>query len=978
MKDKLGRKQSPLQALVAGEFKNDEEKRALLELLGTQEKLKGEELVPLLAHGDTAIQSRAQMLFLARASREAIGMLVEAALADAATTSTLAKVLAQVKADIVKAALDAALKEAQPPRAQAALELAMELPQEASDPYADRAFKEGSPRARFEALRRILARPAPADAMPTLLKAVEDRERRVRRAAVDALVKREGKDVFEALLERMRDDDAQIREIAAAYLQKFVTTAPTELRPTIIGRLLLAGDAELRAKLVSGLFGGPQAGELLYEMLTFAKTVLGAQHAALLDALKTLGDAITPHAVRLVEHKDPDVRVQATLVLERLDPAKAAGAAVKLTGDADWWVRIMACETLGRLKDARTLAPLERLLTDPDCKWAAIDAMASIGGESAFATLLGLLREPQAEVRLAAMVAVARLEDRRTDGYLEQLSKSDPSMDVRVRAVDLLRARRGSSGQDTAVTHGQLTRPMEKLLAFARESGASDLHITPNEPPFMRVNGILTRVDMKALARPQVDALIEELLDPVRRPVLDAKGSVDFCYVLAGVGRYRVNVFHQMRGTAAAIRVIPSTTPTLVSLGLPKSLEEIGTYHQGLVLIAGAAGCGKSTTLTALVNVLNETRQTHVLTLEDPIEFLHLPKKALINQRQVGRDTRSFAAAMRGALREDPDVIVVGELRDRETVRLAMTAAETGHLVIATLQTTGAIATVDKIVESFPTDEQQQIRVQLAGSLKLIVSQMLVPAATGNTRVAAYEILKGTSPVRALIREGKTFQIASAMQMSRAQAMITLDGALEELLAKGLITHETALSFARRKETFAKKPETAPHAHAPVAAAPAAVPAAAPRAPVLVIDATPAHAPTPIAIAIEPTRHAPAAIVVPHAPEPRKSKPPPAAHGGNTSTPRRNSRPPSTDTRAAAAPRNSRPPSGDTRGATAPRNSRPPGRPSRRIPAQTIPKHDPLPTAPSAAPSPSPNPSPAAPVQPLANVKKKPIIPRDE
>jgi twitching motility protein PilT len=374
-----------------------------------------------------------------------------------------------------------------------------------------------------------------------------------------------------------------------------------------------------------------------------------------------------------------------------------------------------------------------------------------------------------------------------------------------VRAVELVRQRRGvTGGADAAVSSAQLTRPMERLFAFARESLASDLHVTPDEPPFLRINGVIQRVEMKALSAGQVESLIDEILDPVRRPILDRKGAVDFCYSIPGVGRYRVNVFRQIRGTSAVVRVIPNLTPTLTSLGLPKHLDEVGTYHQGIILLTGPAGAGKSNTLTALVNVLNESRSTHVLMLEDPIEFMHSPKKALVNQREIGRDSKSFAAAMRGALREDPDVIVVGELRDKETMRLAMVAAETGHLVIATMQTTSATATIDKLVESFPAEEQTQIRVQLAGSLKLIVSQILVPRADGRSRVAAFEILKSTSPVRAIIRDGKTYQLGSAMQIGRSQGMLTLDASLELLLAEGKITFETAYAFAQKKEIFTK------------------------------------------------------------------------------------------------------------------------------------------------------------------------------
>jgi twitching motility protein PilT len=538
--------------------------------------------------------------------------------------------------------------------------------------------------------------------------------------------------------------------------------------------------------------------------------------------MKPLGDGLLEHAIGLLDNEDPDLRIQAVLLLERFSSPKTASAVLRLLSDQDWWVRIMACDALGRLKDARTLVHLERMLDDQDCKWAAIDAIGAIGGDTALGTLVKLLGDPQVEVRLVTMNALGKIADPRVDPYIEQLSKTDPSLDLRVRAVELSRERRGIvGGQDAAIQSSQLTRPMERLLAFARESQASDLHVTPDEPPFLRIHGVIQRIDMKPLSAGQVEAIVDDILDPVRRPILDSRGSVDFCYSIPGVGRYRVNVFRQIRGTSAVARVIPNVTPTLGSLGLPKHLEEVSSFHQGIILLTGPAGAGKSHTMTALVNVLNETRSTHVLSLEDPIEFLHAPKKALVNQREIGRDSRNFAAAMRGALREDPDIIIVGDLRDKETMRLAMVASETGHLVIATMQTTGATATIDKLIESFPSEEQQQIRVQLAGSLKLIVSQILVPRADRQGRVAAFEILKSTASVRATIRDGKTFQLASAMQIGRSQGMLTMDASLEQLLSDGVITLDTAYALAQKKELFTSKGRSIQEAGPSIAPPPA-------------------------------------------------------------------------------------------------------------------------------------------------------------
>jgi twitching motility protein PilT len=962
MKDKIGRKQSPLQALQATAYKDDAEKQALLEALAATEGLKGEDVVPLLTHADGAVQQRSSALFLSHSGTSAVSALVEAALAsDAAGRAVLQKTLSRTRAEHLKPVLDVALKDSKPERVRVVWELAMECPAEVSDPYVDRAFVEGPPKARFEALKRIMAKRQPAEVRPTLVRALDDREARVRRIAVDALVKLEGNDIFEAMLDRISvDDNPEIRQIAGAYLQRFIATAPAELRPSILGRLLLSGDANVQASLVKALFASGNHGELLLEILTFAKTVLGAQHAMILDALKPLGDGLLEHAVRLLDHADADVRIQAVLLLERFSSPDTAAAVVKLLGDEDWWVRIMACDALGRLKDARTLPYLVRMLDDADCKWAAIDSIGAIGGDQALGALVKLLGDAQTEVRLSALLALGRVNDPRVDPYLDQLSKTDPSPDLRLRAVELTRQRRGTntSGAYAAVTNEQLSRPMERLLAFARESHASDLHVTPDEPPFLRINGVIQRVEMKPLSAGQVESLVDEILDPVRRPILDQKGAVDFCYSIPGAGRYRVNVFRQMRGTGVVVRVIPNITPTLASLGLPKTLEEIGTYHQGVILLTGPAGAGKSNTLTALVNILNETRNTHVLSLEDPIEFLHTPKKALINQREIGRDSKTFAAAMRGALREDPDVIVVGELRDKETMRLAMVAAETGHLVIATMQTTSATATVDKLVESFPAEEQTQIRVQLAGSLKLVVSQILLPRADGRGRVAAFEILKSTSPVRAIIRDGKTHQLGSAMQIGRSQGMLTLDVSLEQLLSEGKISFETAYAFAQKKEAFTKGKgvKGAAHQSAPAAeevreqpAIPtdvATVASMAPR-PAAPLAPPPAAEPPPVAAAppLQP-RPAPQAVAAP-------VQPPPVAQP----------RP------AAAAPQP----------APVIREAPPAARPQPSPPApQAQPAARP-PQAQPAAAQPRPAPNPLSPPAPAAVVPRKRIsIPRDD
>jgi len=329
-------------------------------------------------------------------------------------------------------------------------------------------------------------------------------------------------------------------------------------------------------------------------------------------------------------------------------------------------------------------------------------------------------------------------------------------------------------------------RTMEELLRETVALGASDLHLSAGLPPLMRIHGDLTRTEHPVLGVAEVTALVNTIMSEEQRQYFQAEHEVDFACELSGKGRFRVNVFVQSRGPGAVLRAIPSAIPTLDSLSLPPVLKELCTRERGLVLVTGPTGSGKSTTLAAMVDVINQTWDAHILTVEDPIEFVHPPKRCLVNQREVGPHTRSFSNALRSALREDPDVILVGELRDLETISLALTAAETGHLVFGTLHTSSAPKTIDRIIDVFPAGQQNQIRTMLSESLEAVVAQTLVKK-KGGGRIAACEILIGAPAVRNLIREGKLHQIPSIMQTSQRLGMQTLDLALADLMKRGLI-----------------------------------------------------------------------------------------------------------------------------------------------------------------------------------------------
>jgi len=671
----------------------------------------------------------------------------------------------------------------------------------------------GFPEERIQFLNKLATIPQlDAQAFARWQSLASDDEAVIRDKALEVIAAKAPQNALDLLVKQLANVGYSTQQVIVEALTNAAKTHGLEIVDKLLP-LMASGDAATRTAVMKILISAGSPGEVIKRYVRFSNTLAGFIRTRALESMRAFGDDLIEPAIELLYDSDADVRAAAISVASSFDDLRIVPATIDLLKDPDWWIRIAAADTLGRLKDPRAVEPLVAALADPDVKWSAVEALGRIGDMRALPALGRMLADPMPDVRIEVMQAIRNFKHPQVQQALMKMATSDPEHAVRGRAIDILDelalADQKSQGQIDAVrktalaiTARQEEPRLNTLLIATRNQGASDFHLAVGQPPIVRIAADLLRAQAEPFTEEQTREMLKEVLTEQQWETLEKYHQIDFCYYMPQGGRYRANVFYDHKGYNGVFRVIPEKPPTILDLGLPPQLAEISDYHQGIVLICGPSGAGKSTTLAAFVNLFNETRSDHILTMEDPVEFVHPFKNCLINQREVGTHTQSFARALRAALREDPDVIVIGELRDNESISLALTAAETGHIVLGTLNSTSAPKAIDRIISSFPTDEQPQIRAALSESLKYVIAQRLLPAKAGRRQVAAFEILKGTSNIANMIRDEKTYQIYSAMQIGRSLGMQTFDEALKDLVKREQITPETAYMAANKKEEF--------------------------------------------------------------------------------------------------------------------------------------------------------------------------------
>ena len=795
--------------LRARAWKNEPEREALLQSLAAAPGLEAEDVAWLAVEPDGALR-QAGLGLLKRFPYEAAAATLFpffAAKADAVRRQAMQS-LETLAGGTFFDRLQGFLAHPDPLVVHAALDYLRRNPNERALPWIAKALTSSTaPALRKKAFAIVEATPSPR-AAGIALQALDDDDEDLRFRAIQVLAKFPDESHVGPLLSRCRNDSKRVQETAIAALTPLLARSQASSEQV----LPLLSDTNPRVRQLASRIVSTQDPQRVADAFLHAFChTYGPVKDRAVDALRELG----PEFIRAFLDRDtsasPEEAALAASIAVTIRSPEAVPHCIRFLGSEDWWLRDRAAVALAEIRDESALPALLEMLRDSESGYSAAAALGVWGNPKALPGLLEAYKQSNGnkDLRLEILDAFARIDDPRTGPLLQKIGQVDPDPLVRGKAARLF-AERASGAAETEAPHEFAAFDFEAnpeptlsdLLRHARAAGASDLHLSTGTVPQMRLHGRLGPLPLPPSSPEQIEAWLSPMLGDGRKELLSARRQLDFCHKDPELGRFRSNVFHQRKGPAAVLRLVPFEIPNLTDIGLPESLWEITTYSQGLVLVTGPAGCGKTTTLAALVDRINETQRGHIITVEDPIEYVHVNKESLVNQREIPSHSRSFAKALRQSLREDPDVILVGEMRDLETISLAITASETGHLVLGTLHTTTAPATVDRIINAFPPDQQGQIRMMIADSLKAVVSQALLPRRDGSGRVAAFEILRNTPNVAGLVRDAKTFQIPTAMQTGGAAGMVLMDGALLELVQNGTIEARVGYDRAQRKEAF--------------------------------------------------------------------------------------------------------------------------------------------------------------------------------
>jgi len=803
-----------LKKLSGKEFSTSQERDDLLARLASVEGLKPKDVVWMLFRPDRAFRDSAVALLKKLRDVESVDLFVaECKSKPEAAVRAASGILFTLAIPGAEARLVQLMASPEHEIQEAVRRIVLEAPvSKTLEPILWQLAASSADEERVLFVGRLGSIPIDEKGIPKWQKLGRDSNKAVREKALEILATKSPQSSIELFVEQLPQATYSTQQLIVEALTTCAAGQGPEFSDRILP-LMASGEAGTRSAVLKILLGMGNRRELVKRYIVFSKTLAGWARDRALESMKAFGEDLIEPTIELLSDPDEDIRASAMVVAGSFDDPRIVPATITLLKDPDWWIRITAVETLGRLKDPRAVGPVIEVLQDPEARWSAVEALGRIGDVRALPALGKLLADPAAEVRIEIIQAFRNFKHPQVLEVLQKVAGTDPNRTVRGRALEIaeevaLRDRTTLSDPNAlrlaamAAKTGAGEPKLHSLLVATRNQGASDLHLSVSQPPVVRLASDLLRAQGEAFTPADTESMLREILTPAQWERLEKEQQLDFCYYIPNAGRYRANVFLDQKGFNAVFRVIPEKPPTIAELGLPPHLSEIADYHQGLVLVCGPSGSGKSTTLAALVNLFNETRHDHVITMEDPVEFVHPFKNCLINQREVGTNTASFARALRAALREDPDVIVIGEMRDNETVSLALTAAETGHIVLGTLNSTSAPKAIDRIISSFPVEEQAQIRTGLSEAMKYVIAQRLLPSKEGKRQVACFEILKGTGSIGNLIRDEKTYQIYSAMQIGRSQGMQTFDEALKDLVKRNQISAETAYLAAAKKEEF--------------------------------------------------------------------------------------------------------------------------------------------------------------------------------